>query len=285
MPLHAYLSIFSEDFLIDPKKLLKKKSQKTIIEVITKLNIKPNKWKEYLVNYPFLFFISFQTITENIEKTIKLLGINKETYVKAALKQPSLFYRSPNTINRNVENAAKLLGINKETYVQAALKYPTLFTLSPNTINVKFDLYNMFIEESPENILNSLLDYPIYFAYAPERIMASYVISKLAGIQLRWDILKNNPNSFAKKILSPDRYQNIFEPLYGYFRKLFERRRKIKRKVGNVEGEVKAIRSHAQRIIEYFGSKEQISLTEEQIQKITELAQKIKNKKFRKESK
>lgn len=66
---------------------------------------------------------------------------------------------------------------------------------------------------------------------------------------------------------------------------LFERRRKIKRKVSNAEKEAQTTISHAQKIIEYFGPKEQLTLTPEQVQKIQNLAQRVKEKLEKKENK
>ncbi|MEM5811838.1 MAG: hypothetical protein QXG91_03830 [Candidatus Aenigmatarchaeota archaeon] len=224
----------------------------------------------------------FQT---NFITNIKQFNILPRQWKKCLIGYPQLFSQSPETIKNNIETTAQLLGISKEKYLRAALDKPQLFSLSPETMFAKFSLYKMFVNESNEYILNFLLNNPLYLTYAPERIMAFYVLSKLVERPLKFSMFATNLSSFPKNILTPERYQNIFRPLYDYFRYLFERRRKIKRKVSNAEKEAQTTISHAQKIIEYFGPKEQLTLTPEQVQKIQNLAQRIKEKLEKKENK
>jgi hypothetical protein len=226
------------------------------------------------LEYPQLFAQSPETINNNIEGVARLLGLSKEEYInKAALKQPSLFYQSPETINNNIEGAAILLGLSKEEYInKAALKQPSLFTRSPETIVVKFKLCKEFIEKAEEDLRKDVLKYPQLLTYAPERIIAHYVLAKLADRELKIrPIIRENPLTYAKKVLedNPERLR-IFETLYNYFKKGFEKKRKERRKrTDEAKEEAKLTLRYAELTQKYFGRKRGI-LTPEMIYKIQE---------------
>ncbi len=262
---------------------------------VQNLQISPEEWKTCVLEQPSLFVSSPETIKFNIEGVASfiadILQISKEEaeklYIsKIALKQPSLFISSPETIKFNIEGVASfiadILQISKEEaeklYIsKIALKQPSLFTQSPETIKTKFDLYNLFINQEESGITDYLITQPSYFTLASERIMAFYVLAKLMNKELRFRMLKENPLNLAREMLFGEN-REIFETLYEYFRKLFERRRRIKRKItDSAEIEAKTTLRHAEVLLKYFGPKEQTGLTPEQIENIKELVTKVRN--------
>ncbi|BCX15634.1 MAG: hypothetical protein KatS3mg097_526 [Candidatus Parcubacteria bacterium] len=243
---------------------------------VQNLQISPEEWKTCVLEQPSLFVSSPETIKFNIEGVASfiadILQISKEEAEKLYISKIALKHSFIADILQISKEEAEKLYISK-----IALKQPSLFTQSPETIKTKFDLYNLFINQEESGITDYLITQPSYFTLASERIMAFYVLAKLMNKELRFRMLKENPLNLAREMLFGEN-REIFETLYEYFRKLFERRRRIKRKItDSAEIEAKTTLRHAEVLLKYFGPKEQTGLTPEQIENIKELVTKVRN--------
>jgi len=146
-----------------------------------------------------------------------------------------------------------LLGVSKREYVEAALEQPSLSTLSPETVGLKFRLYKDLITSLDENeIRRFLLSHSRLLTYAPEKIMAHYALNKLeGGIELKLYDLTQNPLTLAIKRLPPELYE-IYKAIYEYYRELYKER-KLKRKSGGLNAEIKFTEDCLRECLEYFG--------------------------------
>ena len=125
---------------------------------------------DILIDNPRLLSKGIDEIENNVNEASRLLGIEKEKFVKVMLKHPPLLNNKPETINQKVENNSKLLNITKEKYIKAALKQPTLFYMTMETLNQKINIITEKLGIGRKDLIKISQRNPIILASKPETI-------------------------------------------------------------------------------------------------------------------